>query len=378
MINQFDEILERRKKGSLKIYLGYAAGVGKTYAMLQEAHRLKQRGFDVVIGYLEPHDRPDTANLASDLEVVPRRFYNLAEQSGNLPYEEMDVAAVIRRMPQIALVDELAHTNAPGSRNEKRYQDIMEFLDIGINVISTMNVQHLESVSGKVMGGTGVEVRERVPDLILQKADQIVTVDVSIEELRERLRIGKIYRKEMAERALVGFFSQPNLSMLREIALKEAAGDQSRRIDEQALLSQHAITLSHETVMVCLSSDPTNAEGLVRRGTKMALQLSSHCYVVYVQRRVEGPTAIDSTLQRKIQKNLTLAKQLGAEVVTLQGENVADTLVNFAAEKNVRHAVFGKSRLSPFKERLKGSVILNFTYDAVGVDVHIISRGESQ
>ena len=372
MANQFDEILERRKKGSLKIYLGYAAGVGKTYSMLQEAHRLKARGFDVVIGYLEPHSRADTSAQVGDLEVVPKRFYSIGDKS----YEEMDVAAVVRRQPQIVLVDELAHTNAPGSKNEKRYQDILELLDHEISVISTMNVQHLESVASKVTEVTSAEVRERVPDLILQRADQIVTVDVSIEELRERLRSGKIYRSEQAERALVNFFSHSNLSMLRETALREAAGDQVRRIDEQQLLSHRAATVSHETVMICLSSDPTNAEILIRRGTKMASQMSARCFVVYIQRRLEGPTTIDATLQRKIQNNLILAKKLGAEVVTLQGEDVGETLVNFATENNVRHAVFGKSRLSPFRERIRGSVILDFTYDAVGVDIHILSTVE--
>ncbi len=374
MVNQFDEILERRKKGSLKIYLGYAAGVGKTYAMLQEAHRLKSRGFDVVIGYLESHDRADTINQIFDLEVVPRRYFTFGERS----CEEMDIVGVIKRKPQIVLVDELAHTNAPGSKNEKRYQDILELLDQEINVISTMNVQHLESVADKVSTGTGAVIRERVPDLILQRADQIVNVDVSIEDLRERLRTGKIYKQDQAERALLNFFSNANLSMLRESVLKEAAGDQNRRIDEQALLSQQAAKLSHETVMVCLSSDPTNAEVLIRRGTKMAVQLSSRCFVVYVQRKAERPTTIDAALQRKIQNNLTLAKQLGAEVVTLQGDDISDVLVNFASENNVRHAVFGKSRLSPIKERIRGSVILNFTYDGVGVDVHILSTIEGK
>jgi two-component system sensor histidine kinase KdpD len=369
MNNQFDEILARRKKGSLKIYLGYAAGVGKTYSMLQEAHRLKDRGFDVVIGYVEPHERQDTSSLVQDLEMIPKRFFTLGDRS----YEEMDLQAVIKRNPQIALVDELAHSNAPNSKNEKRYQDILELLDNEISVISTMNVQHLESVADRVAEITGAEVRERVPDLILQRADQIVSVDVSIEELRERLRMGKIYRSEQAERALVNFFSQPNLSMLRETALREAAGDQVRRIDEQNLLSLNASKLSHETVMVCLSSDPTNAEILIRRGTKMASQFSARCFVVYVQRKLESPTVIEAGLQRKIQNNLVLAKRLGAEVVTLQGDNISEILVNFSVENKVRHAVFGKSRLSPFRERLRGSVVLDFSYDAVGVDIHILS-----
>ena len=369
MNKQFHEILERRRKGSLKIYLGYAAGVGKTYTMLQEAHRLRNRGFDVVVGYLENHERVDTLNQVQDLEILPYRYFTAGEHS----YAEMDVAAVIKRKPQIVLVDELAHTNAAGSKHEKRYQDVLELLDAEINVISTMNVQHLESVADKVSSAAGVEVRERVPDLILQRADQIVTVDVSIDELRERLRMGKIYKQEQAERALNHFFSQSNLSMLRESVLKEAAGDQIRRIDEQILLTQEGAKLSHESVMVCLSSDPTSGGALIRRGTKIAIQFSSHCYVVYVQKKSERSTRIDSALQRKIQNHLIFAKKLGAEVVTLQAENVSDALVNFATENNVRHAVFGKSRLSPFKERLRGSIVLNFTYDSVGVDVHILS-----
>ena len=372
MSNPFDEILERRKKGSLKIYLGYAAGVGKTYSMLQEAHRLKSRGFDVVIGYVEPHARAETSNQIKDLEVIPTRKVTV----GNSFLPEMDLEAILKRKPQIVLVDELAHHNAEGSKNEKRYEDILFLLDHEISVISTMNVQHLESVAEKVTEVTGAVVQERVPDLILQRADQIVTVDVSIEELRERLRTGKIYSKDKAEIALVNFFSYPNLSVLRETALREATGDQVRRIDEQRLLSQSASKRSHETVMVCLSSDPTNAEVLIRRGTKMASQYSSHCYVIYVQRKLESPIMIDSALQRKLQNNLLLAKRLGAEVVTIRSENISDGLVNFATEHNVRHAVFGKSRLTPFRERIRGSVILDFTYDAVGVDIHVLSQVE--
>jgi two-component system sensor histidine kinase KdpD len=369
----FDAILERRKKGSLKIYLGYAAGVGKTYSMLQEAQRLKSRGIDVVIGYVEPHDRIETSNQIRDLEVIPVKSVVVAGRT----FPEMDLNAILERRPQVVLVDELAHHNVAGSKNEKRYQDVLELLDADISVISTLNVQHLESAAEKVTEISGIEIGERVPDLILQRADQIVTVDVSIEELRDRLRIGKIYAKERAEAALVNFFSYPNLSMLREYALREAAGDQVRRIDEEQLLSAQGAQVSHETVMVCMSSDPTNAEILIRRGTKMASQNASRCYVVYVQRKLESPTAIDSTLQRKLQNNLTLAKRLGAEVITLRGENISETLVNFATQSNVRHAVFGKSRLSPFRERLRGSVIMDFSYDALGVDIHILSTQDT-
>lgn len=369
----FEELLERRKKGSLKIYLGYAAGVGKTFAMLQEAHRLKARGFDVVIGYLEPHDRPETWEQIKDLEIVPRRKVTIA---GRL-FEELDLDAVLARKPQVVLIDEAAHTNAPGSKNEKRFQDILEVLEARINVITTLNVQHLETVADKVAQVTKVEIRERVPDNILQRADQIVNVDVSIEELRERLRMGKIYKKEQTDLALSHFFTPANLSVLRETVLREAAGDQIRRIEEQTLLDAQDAALTHETVMVAMSSDPNNAEILLRKATKMASQLSSRCYAVYVQRRLEAPTVIDSGLQRKLQNNLKLAKTLGAEVVTLQGENVSELLVNFAVEHGVRHAIFGKSRLSPLKERIRGSVLLDFIHDSVGIDVHIVttSRG---
>jgi two-component system sensor histidine kinase KdpD len=221
-----------------------------------------------------------------------------------------------------------------------------------------------------------VEIRERVPDLILQKADQIVNVDVSIEELRERMRIGKIYKGDKAELALAKFFTHGNLSMLRETVLKEAAGDQIRKINEQSLLPESVATETHETVMVALSSDPTNAEILIRKGTRLANQLASKCYVVYIQRKNESPTTIDSSLQRKLQNNLKLAQQAGAEVVTLQGDKISELLVSFAHDNKVRHAVFGKSRLSPLRERLRGSVLLDFIHDSVGIDVHIVSTSE--
>ncbi len=365
----FEELLERKKRGSLKIYLGFVAGVGKTYAMLQEAQRLKKQGFDVVIGYLEPHARKETQEQAVGLEVVPRKQFVV----GTRVFEEMDVDSVVKRAPQIVLIDEAAHTNYPGSKNEKRFQDIMEVLEHRINVITTLNVQHLESVADKVASVTGIEVRERIPDRILQISDQIVNVDVSIDELRDRLRTGKIYKKEQAELALVKFFTHQNLSMLREVALREAAGDQIRKIEQQTLLDDESATIMHETVMVALSSDSNNAEVLLRKGTRLASQLSSKCYAVYIQRKFESPTHIDVVLQRKLQNNLRLAKQLGAEVVTLQGEDVSQLLVNFAQENNVRHAVFGKSRLSPLKERIRGSVLLDFIHDSVGIDVHIVT-----
>ncbi|MBG3876493.1 kinase [Desulfovibrio oxamicus] len=365
----FAELLARKRQGSLKVYLGYAAGVGKTYAMLQEGHRLRQAGFDVAIGYVEPHRRPETAALMDGLEVVPPRMCRV----GDALFPEVDVPAVLARRPQVALVDELAHTNAAGSPNPKRYRDVLEIMEAGINVITTLNVQHLESVAERVETVTDIPVRERLPDAVLHRADQVVNVDVTKEELRERLRLGKIYGPEQAERALMGFFTYQNLSLLRELCLREASGDQVRKITEQGLLSREAAGDAVEAVMVALSSDPTDAETLIRRGMRMASQFGSPCYVVYVRRPSETPVRIDAGLQRVLQNNLRLAALLGAEVVQLEGHDVPEALVNFASERNVRHAVFGKSRLSPLRERLRGSFILDFLHEAVGVDVHIVN-----
>jgi len=368
-MSSFEELIERRKKGSLKVYLGYAAGVGKTYTMLQEGNRLKSRGIDVVIGYLEPHGRKETMEQVKDLEMIAHRMIEI----GGRPYPEMDLEAILRRKPQVALIDELAHTNIAGSKNEKRYQDVLEILDHEINVISTLNVQHLESVAEKIESVTKVPIRERIPDNIVQRADQIVNVDLTTEELRERLRLGKVYEKAQAELAMINFFTHRNLSVLREIALREAAGDQVRKIQEQELVQGPDAALTQEAVMVALSSNPNNAEVLIRKGTRLASQLSSKCYVVYVQKKKEAPTVIDSELQRQVQNNLKFANTLGAEVVILKSDNVSEALVTFAQENNIYHAVFGKSRLSPLRERLRGSVLLDFLHDSVGVDVHVFS-----
>jgi two-component system sensor histidine kinase KdpD len=365
----FEEIIERKKKGSLKVYLGYAAGVGKTYEMLQEAHRLKNRGFDVVIGYLEPHDRPETSAQASDIEMVHRKTISV----GGRDFPELDLESILKRKPQVVLIDEFAHTNVQGSKNEKRYQDVFEILDHKINVITTLNIQHLESVADRVEVATGVQIQERIPDQVIRKADQVVLVDVSMEELRERLRMGKIYEKPKAESALVNFFTHQNLAFLREVALREVAGDQVRKIEEQSLLSKSVATLAEENVMVSLSSDPTNAEILLRKATRLANQLSSKCFAIYVQTKAEDPLSIDAGLQRKLQNNLKLAKTLGAEVITLHGNHIAEVLVNFAIQHQVRHAVFGKSRRTYLTERVKGSVVAEFMHESLGVDVHIVT-----
>jgi two-component system sensor histidine kinase KdpD len=363
----FEEILESKRRGSLKIIMGYAAGVGKTYSMLSEAQALKQRGFDVVIGYVEPHRRPDTQSLVIGLEQVPLNKYSFV----NMEYYEMDVDAIIKRNPQIVLVDELAHTNARGSKHEKRYMDVIDILNSQINVITTLNVQHLESVADRVSAATKASVHERIPDKILQLAHQIVMADISMEDLRERLRLGKIYDQDKVDNALINFFTYNNLSFLREICLREAAGNQFQKMQENSF--GEGKVFAEEAVMVALSSDPTNAPTLIRKGTKMAARLSSRVYVTYVQKKAEDPSHIDSQLQRKLQQNFELATKQGAIVRILQGENISDVLVNFAFENKIRHAVFGKSRLTPLRERIRGSILLEFIHDAVGIDVHIIS-----
>lgn len=365
----FDELIQKKSKGSLKVYLGYAPGVGKTYEMLQEGHRLKGRGLDVVIGYVEAHHRSETLGLLEGLERLPVKIYTLDGQ--DLP--ELDVEALYRRNPGLVLIDELAHTNAAGAKNEKRYQDILDILDHGINVISTMNVQHLESVAGKVTLCTLAPVQERIPDQMLRRADQIVFVDVSMEDLRERLRVGKVYDKARAEQALMHFFTYENLSFLREICLREVAGDQFRKIEQQDLLKKEAVDIAQEAVMVALSSDPSHAQVLLRKATRLAAQLSTRCFAVYVQKKKELPINIDAALQKKLQNNLRMAKTLGAEVITLQEDNIVEALVNFAVIHHVKHAVFGKSRRTPLIDLVKGSVILQFIHDSVGIDVHIVT-----
>ena len=250
--------------------------------------------------------------------------------------------------------------------------DVLELLDAQINVISTLNVQHLESVAGKVTTATKVQIHERIPDKFIQVAQQIVMADVSMEDLRERLRLGKIYDKVRAETALMNFFTYHNLAFLRELCLREVAGNQFQKLEENDLLEKNE-SVAEETVMISLSSDATNAANLIRKGTKIAARLSSRAMVIFVQRNSESPTYIDSQLQRKLQQSFDLAHRLGAEVKILPSEKIADALVNFALENKIKHAVFGKSRLSPLRERLRGSILLEFIHDAVGVDVHVVN-----
>jgi len=344
--NAFLQMIRRSGRGRLKVYLGYSAGVGKTYQMLQEGHRLKADGIDVVIGLLETHGRAAIAELARGLEAVPRRRLDYR----GIAVEEMDAEAVLARKPQVALIDELAHTNVPGSRNAKRYEDVLDILAAGIHVITTLNVQHLESLYNIVETAVGVKVRERIPDTVLAEADQIVDVDLATEDLRKRLEDGKIYPADRIAAALGNFFIPSNLEKLRELTLRELASQIDLRRREAGAEDGPSAA---DQVMVCLSSHGPNSGRLLRYGSRLAGKLNRNWYAVYVQTPSEEATVIDAGIQRMLSDTLTLAKQLGAVVFTYKGGSVAETILRFAREYRVGHIVVGKSSRRPFWKRLR-------------------------
>ena len=343
----FLRLIRRSQGGRLKVYLGYAAGVGKTYQMLQEAHRLRQEGIDAVVGIVETHGRVETEKLIAGLEVIPR----FLQQHRGIIVEEMDVDAILRRKPQVAMVDELAHSNVPGSRNAKRYQDVQDLLAAGIHIITTMNVQHLESLYDVVEKTVGVKVRERLPDSVLAQADQIVNVDLTPEDLQERLREGKVYPSERISTAFDNFFRTPNLENLRELTLREMAAQIDLRRHE-TLPADGAIV--PDQIMVCLSSRGPNSEMMLRYASRLAGKLNRNWYVVYVQTRLEEATIIDSRTQRLLSGVLTLAKELGAMVFTYKGEDIAGTILRFAREYQVGHIVTGSPGPIPLWKRILG------------------------
>lgn len=367
----FLRMIRRAQRGRLKIYLGYCAGVGKTYQMLQEGHRLKNEGIDVAIGLLETHGRADIARLAQGLEVVPRR----AQEYHGIAVEEMNVEAVLSRKPQVALIDELAHTNVPGSRNAKRYEDVQDILAAGIHVISTLNVQHLESLYNVVENAVGVKVRERLPDSILAEADEIVDVDLATADLRKRLEEGKIYPAERIETAIANFFTPSNLEKLRELTLRELASQiDLRRREAQGEEGGP----SSDQVMVCLSSHGPNSEKLLRYGSRLAGKFNRNWYAVYVQTPSEEATVIDARTQRYLSDTLTLAKQLGAMVFTYKGEDIADTILRFAREYRVGHIVVGRAHPRPLWKRIgrNKAVVEDLIKNARGVTVIVLDTCE--
>jgi two-component system sensor histidine kinase KdpD len=364
---QFLNLIRQQQRGRLKIYLGFAAGVGKTYEMLQEGQRLQRQAVDVVIGIVETHGRAETAAQIGDLEHVPRRKI---EYRG-VVLEEMDVDALLARRPTVALVDELAHTNAPESRHSKRYQDVEELLRAGINVISTLNIQHLESLYDIVQRSTGVKVKERIPDYIVAEADQIVNVDISAEDLRERLQSGKVYPAERIERALANFFTQENLTRLREMALGEIAHALDRRRRDHGAPEEQS---SSHRVMVCLSSRSPNSEMMLRKTARLASRLNAPWYAVYIQTPAESLEKIDAATQRHIANTMTLAQQLGGISLPFKGSNVVSTIDAFVREYGITHIIMGRTQ-RPWYRRWFGQSILDRLLQTVrGVDVIVVDN----
>ncbi len=346
--DSFLRMIRRSERGKLKVYLGYAAGVGKTYQMLLEGHRLKEDGIDIAVGLVETHGRAETEALLEGLELIPRRstIYR------GIAIEDMDVGAILKRRPTVALVDELAHTNVPGSKNGKRYQDVEEILAAGIHVITTINIQHVESLYEVVERATAVKVKERIPDKVIAEADQIVNIDISTEDLRRRLEEGKVYTPERIETALDNFFTVSNLEQLRELTLRELASQiDVRRRDP---LSEPTTT-SPDQVMVCLSSRGPSSDALLRYASRLAGRLNRNWHAVYVQTSRERPTNIDAATQRMLSDTLVLAQELGATVFTYKGDDIVRTVLQFAEEYRVGHIIIGTpgKRMS-FWKRLTG------------------------
>jgi two-component system, OmpR family, sensor histidine kinase KdpD len=351
----------------LRIYIGAAPGVGKTYRMLEDAHQLRKQGVDVIIGLIETHGRAETAELIGDLETIPLK--EVVYRAVTL--REMDIDAILARKPHTCIVDELAHTNVPGSRNRKRYEDVLELLDSGINVMTAVNIQHLETLNDAVSRSASTQIRETVPDNFLKRADEVVNVDVTIDELRARLREGKIYAPEKIEQALANFFRKGNLNMLRELALRttaEQVGTAAAEYRRTQGLEQAPIP---EKVMVCLSSRP-GTERLLRVGSRIAGRLATNWYAVYVETPDEDRRHGDPESFARLEEYERMARELGARVVTLKGKSVSDALIDFAQQENISHVVFGQSARSRFDILLRGSVINRFLAEMRETTVQVV------
>ena len=353
-----------------KLFLGYAPGVGKTYTMLTEAIRRQSRGEDVVIGVVETHGRKTVAELITQLEVVPSKSL---EYKGAV-FEEMDVDAILARKPRVVLVDELAHTNIEGSKHRKRYEDVFELLDVSIDVLSTMNIQHLESVTPTVQGVTGIQVRETVPDWVLQRVNEVVMIDLTPEALQNRMRRGDVYPQERVGRALENFFRETNLIALRELALRQVAQAVDQSLEQRReVLAEEAKVAIRERIAVCVSSNPA-AQYLIARGARMAQAMNADLFVVYID---HGQDASEQN-QRTLNANLRFAENVGASIARLQGKKtVAEAVAEFVKEKHITQVVFGRSATRGWTRYFYLSAIHQFLRDAPAVDVHIVTQEPS-
>lgn len=362
-----EQAAPEKKTGIFKLFLGYAPGVGKTYNMLSEAIRRRRRGEDVVIGVVETHGRKGVAELLSQLEAVPRRTL---EYKGTL-FQEMDVDAIIARKPQVVLVDELAHTNIEGSRHKKRYEDVFEILQAKIDVLSTMNIQHLESVTPTVASITGIAVRETVPNWVLERANEVVLADLTPEALQTRMRRGDIYPTDRSEKALMNFFRPGNLMALRELALRHVTQSVDRSLE--SYLERKQIDQNwgvSERVAVCISSNPASQQ-LIARGARLAEALGAEFYVVHVER---GDDARTEERNRALAANIRFAENLGARVVQIEGAIVATTVAKFVRDHKITQVIFGRSATSGWRKYLYLAAINRFLANAANVDVHIVNQ----
>lgn len=357
---------QERTKGSLKLFLGYAPGVGKTFAMLSEAIRRNSRGEDVVIGIVESHGRKGTAELAEQLEMVPRKKL---DYKGTV-FEEMDVDAILARRPAVALVDELAHTNIAGSKHRKRYEDVLELLDAKIDVITTVNVQHIESVAPTVQAITGVTIRETVPDWVFRLTEETVMVDLTPEALHNRMRRGDIYHREKIEQSLRNFFRRGNLIALRELALRQVAEQVDRSLsnylEEKEIQQNWGV---RERLAVCISANP-RAQYLLARAARMARRMDAELYALHVE--ANGmPSASD---EKSLEANMRFAESLGAKTVRVKGKSVAEGAAVFVRDKKVTQVIFGRSAQEGWRSLLYMHAINRFLADAPAVDVHIVTQ----
>src|ERR1017187_459693 len=359
----FLRLIEKSRLGKLKIYLGHAAGVGKTFAMLEEAHRLKKAGVDVVIGWVDTHGRKDTEALLEGLEIIPRKQ---VEHNGHT-VEVLDVDAIFKRYPTVCVVDELPFSNVAGSQHPKRYLEVHDLLLAGINVITAMNIQHLESLHDTVLRATGVDVRERVPDRFVLEADHVVNVDLTADELRERLRMGKIYPADRAAAALENFFTENNLNELRELALRETAN----ALDQRPRVGAKSPTEVSEKIAVCISTNPVTTARLLRVASRLAGRLNREWMAVYVRRKKEDPMRIASDLQRPFMQNVQLATDLGGSVTVLESENVCEALLKYCRENDVNLVVLGTTERH-WWHFTRPNVLEFFMHHAPGIDIHIV------
>jgi len=345
-VEHFLNLIKKSRRGKFKVYIGMSAGVGKTFRMLQEAHALLKNGVDVKIGYIETHNRSETEALLQGLPVIERRkiFYKGKE------LEEMDLQTILNIHPEIVVVDELAHTNIEGSKNEKRWQDVIELLEAGINVISAVNIQHIESLNEEVQQITGIEVRERVPDRVIQQADEVVNIDLTADELITRLKEGKIYHPSKIEVALRNFFQSEKILQLRELALKEVAAQVERKVDTEITINTK---LRHERFMACISSNYETSKMIIRKTARLAGYYNSKWYVLYVQTNREGADKIKLSKQRHLINNFKTATELGAEVIQVKSNDIPFSIARIADEKQITTVCMGKPHLRLWQVILK-------------------------